>query len=110
MTNEAPEWVGENERGNPFLLKSMSRVAEVAPGLRPDDVRDGVLASLEGIGMVSHNAGGTFSASGPADPILVVYEVVLRDVGNPVVVATALPESAYNNATGASGFPMSTSE
>ena len=82
----------------------VSAVAEVGAGLRPDAVRDGVLASLEGIGMVSHNAGGTFAASGPADPILVVYEVVERDVGNPVVVAAAVPESAYNNAMSATGF------
>ena len=36
MTESAPEWVGENERGNPFLLRAMSRLAQVAPGFVTD--------------------------------------------------------------------------
>ncbi len=32
MTDTAPEWIRESERGSPLLLRLMSRVARVAPG------------------------------------------------------------------------------
>jgi predicted LPLAT superfamily acyltransferase len=36
MTYAAPAWVGEDERGNPFLLRWMTWVARVAPGFVTD--------------------------------------------------------------------------
>jgi predicted LPLAT superfamily acyltransferase len=36
MTDMAPEWVAERERGNPHLLRVMSWIAKVAPGFVTD--------------------------------------------------------------------------
>lgn len=82
----------------------VSGIAELSGGLRPDDVRDDVLAELAGAGSVSHAAMENFSASGGSDPILVVYQVILRSGGNYVVTAAAAPESAYLDTGAATGF------
>jgi predicted LPLAT superfamily acyltransferase len=36
MTDTTPQWVDESERGNPLMLKAMSRLAKVAPGFLTD--------------------------------------------------------------------------
>lgn len=82
----------------------VSGVIELSGGLRADTVRDGVLASLAGVGTVSHSTSGSFSAAGGGDPMLVLYQVILRGGADYVVTAVAVPESDYVNPSGASGF------
>ena len=79
-------------------------IAELPGGLRADQVRDALLARLAGAGAVNHGAAGNFTATAASDPLLVVYEVVLRGGGKYVVSVAVVAESDYLDATGASGF------
>ncbi len=81
----------------------VSGIARLGTGLRADTVRNSVLGALSG-GGVAHTTTGTFSNAGGTDPMLVVYQVVLRSGANYIVTAAAVPESAYLAAATATGF------
>lgn len=72
-------------------------------GLRPDTVRNTILGELAGVATPSPAIGGSFSASGASDPIMVVFQVIERP-SSYIVVAAAIPESEYADVNSEGGF------
>lgn len=76
---------------------SVRGVVELPGGLAADIMRDKILGKIAGIGRVVHNTPGAFSANAAPDPMLFLYEVVIRNAGRTVVVGVLVPESEYRN-------------
>ena len=76
---------------------SVRGIVELGGGLKADSARDKILAEVAGVGAISHTTAGTFTATGNSDPMLFVYEIVVRNGGRSVVVGALVPESEYSN-------------